>query len=260
MLLAGKSVIVTGASRGIGRAIAVACAAHGADVALNYWRDNDATYGKTGAADEVAEAVAALGRRVILVEGDVSDPATGTELVEKTVEAFGRVDVLASNAGICPFHAFLDLPPETLRQTLGVNLEGAFYVVQAAARQMRNQGQGGAIIATSSISALVGGGMQTHYTPTKAGLHSLMQSCAIALGPWGIRCNSVLPGAIETDLNRDDLSDPEKAAYFARRIPLGRVGQPEDVAGCVVFLASDLARYVTGAALLVDGGMFVNLQ
>jgi NAD(P)-dependent dehydrogenase (short-subunit alcohol dehydrogenase family) len=135
MLLAGKSIIVTGASRGIGRAIAIACAEHGADVALNYWRDNDATYGKQGAVDEVAEAVTALGRRVIAVEGDISDPAIGTRLVEKTVEAFGRVDVLASNAGICPFHAFLDLPPETLRQTLAVNLEGAFYVVQAAARQ-----------------------------------------------------------------------------------------------------------------------------
>jgi L-rhamnose 1-dehydrogenase len=260
MLLQGKSVIVTGASRGIGRAIAIACAEQGADVALNYWRDNDATYGKRGAADEVAGAVAARGRRVIAVEGDVADPATGPALVAATVAAFGRVDVLASNAGICPFHAFLDLPPEMLRRTLGVNLEGAFYMVQAAARQMQAQGDGGAIIATSSISALVGGGMQTHYTPTKAGVHSLMQSCAIALGPWGIRCNSVLPGAIETDLNREDLSDPEKAAYFAKRIPLGRVGQPEDVAGCVVFLASDLARYVTGAALLVDGGMFVNLQ
>jgi L-rhamnose 1-dehydrogenase len=260
MLLQGKSVIVTGASRGIGRAIAIACAEQGADVALNYWRDNDATYGKRGAADEVAEAITALGRRVIAVEGDVSDPATGSALVEATVAAFGRVDVLASNAGICPFHAFLDLPPEMLRRTLGVNLEGAFYMVQAAARQMQAQGDGGAIIATSSISALVGGGTQTHYTPTKAGVHSLMQSCAIALGPYGIRCNSVLPGAIETDLNREDLSDPEKAAYFAKRIPLGRVGQPEDVAGCVVFLASDLARYVTGAALLVDGGMFVNLQ
>jgi L-rhamnose 1-dehydrogenase len=260
MLLAGKSVIVTGASRGIGRAIAIACAEQGADIALNYWRDNDAGYGKRGAADEVAAAIAALGRRVIAVEGDVADPATGATLVEKTVAAFGRVDVLASNAGICPFHGFLDLPPEMLRRTLGVNLEGAFYVVQAAARQMRAQGRGGAIIATSSISALVGGGLQTHYTPTKAGLHSLMQSCAIALGPYGIRCNSVLPGAIETDLNREDLSNPEKAAYFARRIPLGRVGQPEDVAGCVVFLASDLARYVTGASLLVDGGMFVNLQ
>jgi L-rhamnose 1-dehydrogenase len=125
---------------------------------------------------------------------------------------------------------------------------------------MKAQGSGGAIIATSSISALVGGGMQVHYTPTKAGVHSLMQSCAIALGPYGIRCNSVMPGTIATELNQDDLSSPDKLAYMKARIPLGRLGAPEDVADAVVFLASDMARYITGAALLVDGGLFVNLQ
>jgi L-rhamnose 1-dehydrogenase len=147
-----------------------------------------------------------------------------------------------------------------LESTVAVNLNGAFYVTQAAAQQMKKQGTGGAIVATSSISALVGGGMQTHYTPTKAGVHSLMQSCAIALGPYGIRCNSVMPGTIATDLNAQDLADETKKAYFEKRIPLGRLGRPEDVADCVVFLASDRARYVTGAALLVDGGLFVNLQ
>jgi L-rhamnose 1-dehydrogenase len=125
---------------------------------------------------------------------------------------------------------------------------------------MVKQGHGGAIVSTSSISALVGGEMQTHYTPTKAGVHSLMQSCAVALGRHGIRCNSVLPGTIETDINQQDLAAPGKREYFERRIPLGRLGQPEDVADCVVFLASDRARYVTGAALLIDGGLFVNLQ
>jgi len=170
------------------------------------------------------------------------------------------VDILAANAGICAFHAFLDLPADLLRRTIEVNLNGTFYVTQAVARQMRAQGHGGAIIATSSISALVGGALQTHYTPTKAGVHSLMQSCAIALGPFGIRCNAVMPGTIATDLNKEDLSSPEKLAYMCSRIPLGRLGQPEDVAGAVVFLASDMARYVTGAALLVDGGLFVNLQ
>jgi L-rhamnose 1-dehydrogenase len=208
----------------------------------------------------VITEIRALGRRASLVEADVASPAAAQKLVDAALEAFGRVDVLAANAGICTFHAFLDLPAELLKRTMEVNLHGSFYVTQAVARQMRAQGQGGAIVATSSISALVGGGLQTHYTPTKAGVLSLMQSCAIALGPFGIRCNAVLPGTIATDLNKEDLASPEKLAYMRGRIPLGRLGQPEDVASVVVFLASDMARYVTGAAVLVDGGLFVNLQ
>jgi L-rhamnose 1-dehydrogenase len=208
----------------------------------------------------VIAEIRALGRRATLVEADVASPAAAQKLVDAALEAFGRVDVLAANAGICTFHAFLDLPAELLQRTMEVNLHGSFYVTQAVARQMRAQGQGGAIVATSSISALVGGGLQTHYTPTKAGVLSLMQSCAIALGPFGIRCNAVLPGTIATDLNKEDLASPEKLAYMRGRIPLGRLGQPEDVASVVVFLASDMARYVTGAAVLVDGGLFVNLQ
>jgi L-rhamnose 1-dehydrogenase len=190
----------------------------------------------------------------------VGRPATARQLVDAALQAFGRIDVLAANAGICPFHAFLDMPLEVFQRTMAVNLHGAFYVTQAVAQQMKAQRSGGAIIATSSISALVGGGMQVHYTPTKAGVHSLMQSCAIALGPHGIRCNSVMPGTIATELNQDDLSSPDKLAYMKARIPLGRLGAPEDVADAVVFLASDMARYITGAALLVDGGLFVNLQ
>lgn len=260
MLLKDKTVVVTGGSRGIGAGIAVACARHGADVVINYWGDNDARHGKDSAIEKVVEQVESHGRKALPLEGNVAHPETGKALVKAAVEAFGKVDVLASNAGICPFHSFLDLPPDMLKRTVEVNLEGAFFVTQAVANQMKAQGTGGAIIATSSISALVGGGMQTHYTPTKAGVHSLMQSCAIALGPFGIRCNSVMPGAILTDLNIDDLSQPEKREYFSKRIPIGRYGEPEDVADCVVFLASDMARYVTGASLLVDGGLFVNLQ
>jgi L-rhamnose 1-dehydrogenase len=260
VLLENKAVIVTGGSRGIGRAIAVECARQGADVLVNYWGSNDASYGRGSAAAEVIAEIRALGRRATLVEADVASPAAAQKLVDAALEAFGRVDVLAANAGICTFHAFLDLPAELLKRTMEVNLHGSFYVTQAVARQMRAQGQGGAIVATSSISALVGGGLQTHYTPTKAGVLSLMQSCAIALGPFGIRCNAVLPGTIATDLNKEDLASPEKLAYMRGRIPLGRLGQPEDVASVVVFLASDMARYVTGAAVLVDGGLFVNLQ
>jgi L-rhamnose 1-dehydrogenase len=260
MLLKDKAVIVTGGSRGIGRAIAVECARQGADVVVNFWRANDASYARDAASTEVIAEIEGLGRRAIAVEGNVALPATGRLLVDASVAAFGKVDVLVSNAGICPFQPFLDVSPEMLKDTMEVNLHGAFYATQAAARQMKAQGHGGAIIATSSISALVGGGMQTHYTPTKAGVHSLMQSCAVALGPYGIRCNSVMPGTIATDLNKEDLASPEKLAYMQGRIPLGRLGQPEDVASVVVFLASDMARYVTGAALLVDGGLFVNLQ
>jgi L-rhamnose 1-dehydrogenase len=244
---------VTGASAGIGRAAAIGAARHGADVVINFSRD------EAGAAAAVAE-IEALGQRGLSVKGDVSDPATAKDFVAKAVEAFGKVDVFVNNAGICPFHAFLDMPVETFERTMRVNLHGAYFMVQAAANQMVAQGHGGSIVAVSSISALVGGEYQTHYTPTKAGLHSLMQSTAIALGRHGIRCNSVLPGTILTDINKEDLADMEKRERMAARIPLGRLGQPDDLEGPIVFLASDLARYVTGASLLVDGGAFVNLQ
>lgn len=253
MLLQGKNVLITGASRGIGRGTAIECARQGADLALNWYQDPQGI-------EETMAAVRALGRRVIEVEGDVARRESAARFVDAAAQGLGGIDVFVSNAGICPFHAFLDTPPEVFERTMAVNLHGAYYMTQAAARRMKEQGRGGSLIAISSISALVGGGMQAHYTPTKAGVHSLMQSCAIALGPHGIRCNSVMPGTIATDINKEDLADPAKRAYMEKRIPLGRLGRPEDVAGCVVFLASDLARYVTGAAVLVDGGLFVNLQ
>ena len=253
MHLEGKKVLITGASRGIGRATAIECARHGADVGLNWFNDREGI-------EETITQITRLGRRAIALEGDVARPESAEHFIAAASAALGAVDVFVSNAGICPFHAFLDTPLEVFERTMAVNLHGAYYMTQAAARQMKEQGTGGALIAISSISALVGGGMQAHYTATKAGVHSLMQSCAIALGPYGIRCNSVMPGAITTDANREDLADPAKRAYMVKRIPLGRLGAPEDVALCVVFLASDLARYVTGASLLVDGGLFVNLQ
>jgi len=252
-LLDGKRVAITGGSSGIGRATAIEAARQGADVAINYLGHDD------GAASAVRE-IEALGRRAVAIPGDVSDPATAVEFVAQATAAIGGVDVFVSNAGICPFHAFLDMPGEILERTLRVNLHGAYYMVQAAANQMVAQGTGGAIVAVSSISALVGGEFQTHYTPTKAGVHSLMQSAAIALGKHGIRCNSVMPGTILTEINRDDLADADKRARMEQRIPLGRLGEADDLAGPIVFLASDMARYITGAALLVDGGAFVNLQ
>ncbi|MNC05323.1 3-oxoacyl-[acyl-carrier-protein] reductase FabG [compost metagenome] len=256
MLLKDKTVIITGASRGIGRAAAVECARQGGNIVI----------GHSGAASSAShvqsliDEISALGGKAVDVGSDASDPDTGDKLVRAAVEHFGGVDVFVNNAGICPFHSFLDMPREVYYRTVDTNLNGAYFAVQAAANQMKNQGRGGSIIAISSISALVGGAMQTHYTPTKAGLVSLMQSCAIALGPYGIRCNAVLPGTIETDINKEDLADPQKRHYMSSRVPLGRLGKPEDIAGPIVFLASDLSLYVTGASLLVDGGMFVNLQ
>jgi len=254
MLLQDKVVLITGASTGIGRAAAMGVAEHGADVAFTYFDSTDQN------ATNTVKAVNALGRRAIALKQDVADPDSAPAFVNEAVRVYGRIDVFVSNAGICPFHAFLDMPHETFERTMRVNLHGAYYMVQAAANQMVAQGRGGSIIAVSSISALVGGEYQTHYTPTKAGVLSLMQSAAIALGRHGVRCNAVLPGTILTDINKDDLSDLNKRASMEKRIPLGRLGEPDDLAGPIVFLASDLARYITGAALLVDGGMFVNLQ
>jgi len=175
----------------------------------------------------------------------------------------GRLDICVSNAGVCQFAEFLSMEPDLFSNTVRINLDGAFYVVQAAARHMALQQNptGGAIIGLSSISALVGGGGQTHYTPTKAGVTSLMQSTAVALGKYGIRCNALLPGTIRTQLNEEDLANDKKREYMEGRIPLGRTGVPHDLAGPAVFLAcEELSGYVTGAQLLVDGGAFVNFQ
>lgn len=145
--------------------------------------------------------------------------------------------------------------------SMQVNVHGAFHSCQAAARQMVQQGTRGSIIGISSISALVGGGQQVHYTPTKAAILSMMQSMAIALAKHKIRCNTLLPGTTHTQLADHDMNNEEKRKYLEHRIPWGRVGKPEDVAGPAVFLASNkLSGFVTGPQLLVDGGMFVHLQ
>lgn len=176
--------------------------------------------------------------------------------------------MFVSNAGVCQFADFLEsvfpipqqstktnskrLEPSLLNHTISTNLSGAFFATQAAARQMAltQSPPGGSIIGISSISALVGGGEQTHYTPTKAGVLSLMQSCAVALGKYNIRCNALLPGTIRTQLNEEDMADPEKRAYMEGRIPLGRLGQPPDLAGPAVFLAcEDLSSYVVSCFL-----------
>ncbi|KAK8022276.1 L-rhamnose-1-dehydrogenase [Apiospora rasikravindrae] len=252
-LLAGKTAIITGGTTGIGRAIALEYLRQGCNVVVNHLDlPRDSTH---------LDSLLSEGNW-ITSPGDVTDPETGRKLVEHAVAKFGtgRLDICVSNAGICTFAEFLDLTPDLFTRTVRTNLDGSFYVVQAAARQMAAQHEKdpssrSSIIGVSSISALVGGGQQTHYTPTKAGVLSLMQSCAVALGKHGIRCNALLPGTIRTQLNDEDLSDDAKREYMEGRIPLGRTGEPRDMAGPAVFLAcEELSGYVTGAQLLVDGG------
>lgn len=269
-LLAGKTAIITGGTTGIGRAICLEYLRQGCNVAVNHLdleKDRPHLESLISEAEhlrahpEAGQAVGSLAH----LPGDVTDPATGTRLVSFALESFGtqRLDVCVSNAGICTFAEFLDLPADLYSRTVRTNLDGAFYVVQAAARQMAlgQSPPGGSVIGISSISALVGGGGQTHYTPTKAGVLSLMQSTAVALGRYGVRCNALLPGTIRTQLSDEDLADEAKRAYMTGRIPLGRIGATTDLAGPAVFLAcEEMSGYVTGAQLLVDGGAFVNFQ
>lgn len=266
-LLVGKTAIITGGTTGIGRAICLAFLKQGADVVVNHLGlGQDQQHLESLIAEsEATQNQQSTAGRLTHQAGDVRQPETATKLVELAVQHSrnGRLDICVSNAGICTFADFLSLSPDLFEATARTNLDGAFYITQAAARQMaqRQDPPGGSIIGVSSISALVGGGLQTHYTPTKAGVLSLMQSTAVALGKYKIRCNALLPGTIRTQLNEEDLADDAKRQYMEGRIPLGRIGEPVDMAGPAVFLAcEDLSGYVTGAQLLVDGGLFVNLQ
>ena len=258
--LSGKVAVVTGGSRGIGRAASVALARQGAAVVVNYCAAADAELEKRHAASEVVEAVEGAGGRAVAHQADIAEEGAARGLIDRAVDEYGRIDILVNNAGICPSADFLEMPIAVFDRVHAVNLRGAFVCSQQAARHMVQQGDGGRIITVSSVSALVGGSYQTAYCPTKSGLHSLMQSLAIVLGPHGITCNSVGPGEVDTDMNRILPDYDEIAAQLAGRIPLGRIAQPEDVADPIVFLATDEARYVNGAFLLIDGGMFVNLQ
>ena len=273
-LLPDHVCAITGGLTGIGRAIAILFLSHGAKVSINYLHSHNINERnlldslRTEAFDAIKARAATPPQSpddvpFLTISGDISDPEAGQDFVSQTVARFGRLDTFISNAGICKFEEFLEISPTSLQRHVNTNLSGAFYAIQAAAKQMVNQTpQGGSIIGVSSISALVGGAQQCHYTPTKAGILSLMQSTATALGKYNIRCNALLPGTIRTQLNEEDLKDgSEKKEYMEGRIPLGRLGRPEDMAGPTLFLAcGELSGYVTGASLLVDGGLFVNLQ
>lgn len=248
----GRVVLVTGAARGIGRAIAAAFGGEGARVAINH-------PGEREAAAETARLVSEAGGEPLLVEADVADPAAVSRMAREVDDALGPVDVLVNNAGICPHVEFFDIDVDLWDRVHHVNLRGVFLVTQEVTRRMVAAEHPGRVISIASISSWVGGALQTHYCPTKAGVSSLMKSLAIVLAPHGITCNAVLPGVIETDINREDMARPVRRESVEARIPLARLGRPEDVAGAVTLLARPEAAYINGAELLCDGGMFVNL-
>lgn len=243
-----RVVLVTGASRGIGRATALRFAAAGCRVGINH-------FGDEAAARETAEAVATLGGVATVHDADVSSVDAVAAMAAAVVEEHGGIDVLVVNAGICPFAGFFDVTEEVWDRVVDVNLKGAFFCTQTVARHMVDQGGGGSIVAVSSVSASLPSPLQPHYGPTKAGMSMLMRTLAVVLGPHGIRVNTVLPGNIRTDIYRHRFTDAEVEEMSRAGTPLGRIGEPEEVAEAIFYLAGESASYITGAEVLVDGGL-----
>jgi glucose 1-dehydrogenase len=243
--LAGKVAIVTGASSGIGYAIAQLFAQHGAAVAINYLEHADD-------ARKLVHEIEAAGGQAIALEGDVSDASAVESLVATTVETFGRLDILVNNAGIEHSAPLLGTDEENWDRTLAVDLKGPFLCLRAAAKRM--QRDGGSIVNISSIHEDFPFPGSTPYVAAKGGLRMLMRNASLELAEYGIRVNNVAPGAIATPINAATLADPAKVKELQRIVPLQRLGEPREVAEVVLFLASDRASYVTGSTYYVDGG------
>ncbi|MEQ1505438.1 MAG: SDR family NAD(P)-dependent oxidoreductase [Myxococcota bacterium] len=256
--LAGRAAIVTGGAKGIGRAIALRLAEAGAKVLIT---DVDET-----SAASVAAEINASGGTASSLRADEAILADGRGSVDACVERYGRVDVLVNNAGIFPARAALELTEEGWDRVFAVNLRGAFFTAQAAARRMIDANHGGVIVNIASIDAIHPTGSLVHYDASKAGMVMMTRSLALELGRHGIRVVAVAPGSVDTPgaaaagaaiVAGLGLSPEALMKGFLARVPLGRSGTPDEIATTVAFLASDAAAYVTGAALVVDGGYLV---
>lgn len=246
MSMKDKVAIVTGAARGIGYAIAERFAKDGAKVVLS---DIEA-----GAGDEAADRLKIAGGETSFVACDVGDKAQVEALVAATVEQHSRLDVMVSNAGIIHTAEFLDLDEENFDKVLRVNLKGSFLTGQAAARQMVAQGDGGAIINMSSVNGTLAIPNQTPYNVSKGGINQLTHVMALALAPHDIRVNAIGPGTIATEMAKVVMDDEEARRKIMSRTPMGRLGDPSEIASVAVFLASAESSYVTGQVIFVDGG------
>ncbi len=243
--LSGKSAVVTGGSRGIGRAIALRLAAQGADVCISY-------RGNTAAADEVVARIEAEGRVGLAVQADVVEQDAAKALIEAALARFGRIDILVNNAGITRDDLIMRMKPEDWTDVIATNLSGAFWTIKAVTRPMM-KARAGRIINITSVSGQAGQMGQANYSSAKAGLIGLTKATARELASRGITSNAVAPGFILTELTKD--LDPKLLEGIRDATPLGRFGTTEEIAAAVAFLASDDASYITGQVLAVDGGL-----
>lgn len=245
--LEGKTALVTGASRGIGRSIALALAEAGAHVAVNY-------AGNEAAAASVVAEIEAMGSKAFALKGHVGDAKQVDEMVGAVLDAWGKLDILVNNAGITRDNLIMRMKEEEFDQVIETNLKGVFNGIKAVTRPMMKQ-RSGRIINISSVSGVLGNAGQTNYAAAKAGVIGMTKSAARELASRGITVNCIAPGFIASDMT-DQLSE-EIRKNILSGIPLGRLGKPEEVAKLVLFLASDDASYMTGQTLHVDGGMYM---
>jgi NAD(P)-dependent dehydrogenase (short-subunit alcohol dehydrogenase family) len=244
--LEGKSAIVTGASRGIGAAIAIAFAEAGADVALAARSTSDI--------EQLAGNIEALGRRAIPITTDVTNPDDVRACVERSIEAFGKIDVLVNNAGGTKFMApVIDLRPDGWHKAIALNLDSVFMFCQEAGRHMVARGSG-SVINMSSVAGVHGAPSLAYYSAAKHAVVGLTKTLAMEWGDAGVRVNALCPGWVRTELNRPFWSDPATAASFVQNQPIKRWGEPDEIASAAVWLASDAASYVTGSTIVIDGG------
>ena len=246
MRLKDQVAVITGAAAGIGKACAQRFAKEGAKVVLS---DIDETRGEAA-----AEAIQAEGGEAVFIACDAGDKAQVDALMEKAVGAFGRIDCAIANAGIVHACDFLDLSEEDFDRVIRVNLKGVFLTGQAAARQMAAQGGGGSIINMSSVNAVMAIPAIASYVTAKGGVNQLTKVMSLALADRNIRVNAIGPGSIHTEVFEQVASDPEKLRGILSRTPMGRVGEPEEIASVAVFLASSDSSYITGQTIYPDGG------